>query len=60
MLGQPIAAAPLAQAGLGTLTQGFPGARPDKIPIDAVLRILAEAAVERAAADAALTIGRDT
>ncbi|HMG48139.1 MAG TPA: hypothetical protein VK614_11840 [Allosphingosinicella sp.] len=59
MNGLAIAAAPLGAAGLGTLTQGFPGARPETIRIDAVLSILAEAAAERAAAAAALTIGQE-
>lgn len=39
MLGKAIAAAPLGAAGLGTLTERFPGARPETIRIDAVLRI---------------------
>jgi hypothetical protein len=51
MLGKAIAAAPLGQAGLGTLNETLPGARPETIRIDAVLRILAEAAEDRAAAD---------
>ena len=38
MLGKAIAAAPLGAAGLGTLTAGFPGARPEAIRIDAVLQ----------------------
>jgi hypothetical protein len=59
MNGLAIAAAPLGAAGLGTLTQGFPGARPETIRIDAVLNILAEAAQERAAAAAVMTIGRE-
>ena len=59
MDGLAIAAAPLGAAGFGTLTQGFPGARPETIRIDAVLNILAEAAAERAAAAADLTIGQD-
>jgi hypothetical protein len=42
MLGKAIAAAPLGEAGLGTLTTDFPGAHPERIRIDAVLRILAE------------------
>lgn len=50
MLGKEIAAAPLGQAGLGRLSEGFPGARPETIRIDAVLAILAEAAT---------TIGRE-
>jgi hypothetical protein len=59
MLGRAIAAAPLGEAGLGTLAAGFPGAQPQPIPIDAVLHILAEAATARAAADAPPTIGRE-
>ena len=59
MVGRAIAEAPIGAAGLGTLTQGFPGARPERVPIDAVLNILAEAMTERAVAEAALTIGRD-
>jgi len=59
MLGKTIAAAPLGAAGLGTLTEGFPGARPEAIRIDAVLNILAEAAAARVAAEAAVTIGRE-
>lgn len=59
MHGLAIAAAPLGAAGLGTLTSGFPGARPETIRIDAVLTILAEAAAERASAEPALTIGRE-
>ena len=59
MNGLAIAAAPLGAAGLGTLTQGFPGVRPETIRIDAVLTILAEAAAERAAAAAVPTIGRE-
>jgi hypothetical protein len=59
MLGKAIAAAPLAQAGLGTLTTNFPGARTEAIPIDAVLQILAEAAEARAAAEAAMPAAPD-
>jgi hypothetical protein len=59
MNGLAIAAAPLGAAGLGTLTQGFPGARPEAIRIDAALTILAEAAEERVGAEAPLTIGQE-
>jgi len=59
MLGLAIAAAPLGAAGLGALTERFPGARPERIRIDAALRILAEAADERAHPDETLTIGRE-
>ncbi|HEV2816056.1 MAG TPA: hypothetical protein VGW40_02375 [Allosphingosinicella sp.] len=59
MLGVAIAAAPLGAAGLGTLTEGFPGARPEAIRIDAALAILAEPAAARATGEAALTIGRE-
>ena len=59
MDGRAIAAAPLGSAGLGTLTAAFPGARPETIRIDAVLSILAEAAEERAAAEAPLTTGQE-
>jgi hypothetical protein len=59
MLGLAIAAAPLGAAGLGTLTERFPGARPERIRIDAALNILAEAAEERVAAQAAMTTGRE-
>lgn len=59
MDGLAIAAGPLGAAGLGTLTEGFPGVRPETIRIDAVLSIVAEAAEERAAAEAALTIGQE-
>jgi len=58
MLGKAIAAAPLAQAGLGTLTTGFPGARPETIRIEAVLRILAEERTAPAAPDPATRAGR--
>jgi hypothetical protein len=44
MLGKAIAAAPLGEAGLDTLTADFPEAQPERIRIDAVLRILAESA----------------
>lgn len=54
-----IAAAPLGAAGLGTLTAAFPGARPEAIRIDAVLRILADSAEEHVAAGATPTIGQD-
>jgi hypothetical protein len=53
MLGRTIAAAPVAQAGLGTLTTGFPGARPETIRVDAVLRILAGEPAAPAAPDPA-------
>ena len=59
MNGLAIAAAPLGAAGLGTLTQGFPGARPETIRIDAVLSLVAEAAAERVAAEAAQIIGQE-
>ena len=42
MLGKAIAAAPIGQAGLGRLSEGWPGARPETIRIDSVLSILAE------------------
>lgn len=57
MLGLAIAGAPLGAAGLGTLTERFPAARPETIRIEAVLAIMAEAARERAAGDADATIG---
>lgn len=53
MLGKAIAAAPIAQAGLGALATGFPGAPPERVRIDAVLSILAEAATEPAQAEPA-------
>jgi hypothetical protein len=59
MNGLAIAAAPLAAAGLGTLTTGFPGARPETIRLDAALKIVADAAEERAAAEAVPTIGQE-
>jgi hypothetical protein len=59
MNGLAIAAAPLGAAGLGTLTEHFPGARPEAIRIDAALSILAEAAEERGGAELAPTIGRE-
>ena len=59
MDGLAIAAAPLGGAGLGTLTAAFPGVRPETIRVDAVLSIVAEAAEERATAEAALTIGQE-
>jgi hypothetical protein len=59
MDGLAIAAAPLGAAGLGTLTEGFPGVRPETIRIDAVLTILAEAAEQRVGAEPAPTIGRE-
>lgn len=58
MLGRAIAAAPLGAAGLGMLTEGFPGA-PERIRIDAVLGIMAEAAPARATGEPAMTIGRE-
>ena len=57
MLGRTIAAAPLAQAGLDTLSERFPGARPETIRIDAALSIFAEPAQERATGEAEPTIG---
>jgi 2C-methyl-D-erythritol 2,4-cyclodiphosphate synthase len=59
MNGLAIAAAPLGAAGLGTLTEHFPGARPEAIRIDAALAIMAEAAEVRAAGEADLRIGRE-
>jgi hypothetical protein len=53
MLGKAVAAAPLAQAGLGTLTAGFPGARPETVRVEALLRILAEETAAPAAPDPA-------
>ena len=44
MDGLAIAARPLGHGGLGSLTAGFPGARPLPIRIDAALGILAEPA----------------
>lgn len=57
MDGQPIAARPLAAAGLGALGSGFPGVRALEIRLDAALSIVAEAAAERAAGDPPAPVG---
>jgi hypothetical protein len=59
MLGLAIAAAPLGAAGLGTLTERFPGARPETIRIDAALRILAERGHLQAGVPVHMTIGKE-
>jgi hypothetical protein len=59
MNGLAIAAAPLGAAGLGTLTAGFPGARPETIRIDAVLSILGEGGHLHAGVPVHMTIGQE-
>jgi hypothetical protein len=53
MDGSAIAARPLGDAGLGALNTGLAGVRALEIRLDAALAILAEAAAERIAGDAA-------
>jgi hypothetical protein len=48
MDGQPLAARPIGDAGLGTLAAAFPAARPDAIRIDAVLAVTKDPKVVQA------------